>query len=107
MKAVGRGMCCPKCESVATDVVDSRPSGSTIRRRRRCRGCSHRWTTFEITTEGIDAVDFYEAQRLRGELDSLPPATCRAIASLILLLARRATVDTALREQADEMLIEM
>lgn len=40
---------CPLCGSDDDRVVDSRPSpdGAAIRRRRECRACAHRFTTFE------------------------------------------------------------
>jgi transcriptional repressor NrdR len=42
-------MRCPRCEQTGTRVIDSRDleSGSTIRRRRECETCSHRFTTYE------------------------------------------------------------
>lgn len=42
-------MRCPKCACQDDKVIDSRASreGSTIRRRRECLGCSHRFTTYE------------------------------------------------------------
>lgn len=42
-------MICPKCKSKNTSVVDSREAneGRTIRRRRECEACEHRFTTFE------------------------------------------------------------
>lgn len=40
-------MKCPSCGSRETTVKDSRPLDSTIRRRRQCRTCHHRWTTIE------------------------------------------------------------
>ena len=42
-------MRCPACSNEDTRVVDSRISnaGATVRRRRECQGCSHRFTTFE------------------------------------------------------------
>jgi transcriptional repressor NrdR len=42
-------MRCPKCESVDDKVIDSRSSrdGGTIRRRRECLKCCHRFTTYE------------------------------------------------------------
>jgi transcriptional repressor NrdR len=40
---------CPVCGSDDDKVVDSRPAavGDAIRRRRECRACGHRFTTFE------------------------------------------------------------
>lgn len=42
-------MRCPKCGAVEDRVVDSRSSreGGTIRRRRECLSCAHRFTTYE------------------------------------------------------------
>lgn len=42
-------MRCPKCGGSNDRVIDSRASreGSTIRRRRECLGCGHRFTTYE------------------------------------------------------------
>lgn len=42
-------MRCPKCGCEDDKVIDSRSSreGATIRRRRECLGCSHRFTTYE------------------------------------------------------------
>jgi hypothetical protein len=43
----GPGLRCVNCRG-RLDVVDSRRSGPTIRRRRRCRNCNALTTTFEI-----------------------------------------------------------
>jgi transcriptional repressor NrdR len=42
-------MRCPKCGCLDDKVIDSRASreGATIRRRRECLTCSHRFTTYE------------------------------------------------------------
>jgi transcriptional repressor NrdR len=42
-------MRCPRCEETGTRVIDSRDleGGSTIRRRRECESCAHRFTTYE------------------------------------------------------------
>jgi transcriptional repressor NrdR len=44
-----RIMRCPKCAGQDDKVIDSRASreGSTIRRRRECLSCGHRFTTYE------------------------------------------------------------
>src|SRR5436853_7086494 len=49
-------MRCPKCGCQDDRVVDSRASreGATIRRRRECTGCGHRFTTYEeVEREGL------------------------------------------------------
>ncbi len=52
-------MRCPKCTSIEDKVIDSRISkeGNTIRRRRECLECSHRFTTTEtLVRDGISVV---------------------------------------------------
>lgn len=46
-------MRCPKCSSLKSSVVDSRQAedGHTIRRRRECEQCTHRFTTYERVEE--------------------------------------------------------
>jgi transcriptional repressor NrdR len=49
-------MRCPKCGCQDDKVIDSRASreGATIRRRRECTGCGHRFTTYEeLEHEGL------------------------------------------------------
>jgi transcriptional repressor NrdR len=49
-------MRCPKCTSIEDKVLDSRISkeGNTIRRRRECLECSHRFTTTEtLVRDGV------------------------------------------------------
>jgi transcriptional repressor NrdR len=40
---------CPRCNQGGTRVIDSRDleAGTTIRRRRECEACAHRFTTYE------------------------------------------------------------
>ncbi len=52
-------MRCPKCTSIDDKVIDSRISkeGNTIRRRRECLECGHRFTTTEtLVREGLSVV---------------------------------------------------
>jgi transcriptional repressor NrdR len=52
-------MRCPKCTSIEDKVIDSRISkeGSTIRRRRECLECGHRFTTTEtLVREGLVVI---------------------------------------------------
>ena len=49
-------MRCPKCGCQEDKVIDSRASreGATIRRRRECAKCAHRFTTYEeVEHEGL------------------------------------------------------
>lgn len=47
-------MRCPKCGCLEDKVIDSRSSkeGATIRRRRECLECAHRFTTYEEIEHG-------------------------------------------------------
>jgi transcriptional repressor NrdR len=47
-------MRCPKCGCLEDKVIDSRSSkeGATIRRRRECLQCAHRFTTYEEIEHG-------------------------------------------------------
>jgi transcriptional repressor NrdR len=40
-------MRCPECQHPDSRVVDSRAAGDSIRRRRECEACGHRFTTYE------------------------------------------------------------
>jgi hypothetical protein len=56
---------CPNCGSRENTVKDSRTLNTTIRRRRQCRTCHHRWTTIEAT---IDDTASIAQQELAAEL---------------------------------------
>jgi transcriptional repressor NrdR len=67
-------MRCPKCSSMETKVVDSRTidDGQSIRRRRECEYCWHRFTTFEkkeVTELTVVKKDWtkemYDRQKLK------------------------------------------
>ncbi len=52
-------MRCPKCGTIDDKVIDSRLSreGASIRRRRECVGCNHRYTTYEeIEIEDVRVI---------------------------------------------------
>jgi transcriptional repressor NrdR len=52
-------MRCPKCTSIEDKVIDSRISkeGSTIRRRRECLECGHRYSTTEmLVRDGVVVI---------------------------------------------------
>ena len=62
-------MRCPKCTSIEDKVIDSRISkeGSTIRRRRECLECGHRYTTTEMLVR--DGVMVKKRDGRREEFD--------------------------------------
>lgn len=66
-------MICPKCKDKNTRVVDSRDAneGRSIRRRRECESCNHRFTTFEkleatnfIVTKKDGARESYDRSKV-------------------------------------------
>lgn len=69
-------MKCPKCSYHGSRVVDSRPSddATTIRRRRECEKCGHRFTTYErmeetpllVVKKNGDREEFDRTKILRG-----------------------------------------
>lgn len=50
MAYIGPGLSCPKCGAHISHVVDTRPSGGFVRRRRQCV-CGIRYTTHETVQE--------------------------------------------------------
>lgn len=48
-------MTCPVCGG-KTHIVDSRSDGETVRRRRECLECKHRFTTKEIDVNLLDKL---------------------------------------------------
>lgn len=67
-------MKCPKCQSMETKVIDSRviEDGQSIRRRRECEYCQHRFTTFErkgftelVVIKKDGSKEMYDRQKLK------------------------------------------
>lgn len=80
MAAKHAPFCCPVCGSAEVGTTDSRPrSGGSIRRRRECGACKHRWTTIEISEavfKSLISADTLaghrrELKRLRDALDQM------------------------------------
>jgi transcriptional regulator NrdR family protein len=66
-------MTCPKCNSPNQYVIDSRDApGNMIRRRRNCRACNHRWTTYEGEAIGELAEEVKPATHYEGEGEPYP-----------------------------------
>ncbi len=55
-------MNCPKCNS-KTDLVDHCKIKSSVRRRRECRECFHRFTTYEVPAESYKVAEIAKAIR--------------------------------------------
>lgn len=88
-------MRCPKCQSAATRVVDSRPAESqtSIRRRRECEACGSRFTTFER------AVALVMVEKRSGRIEAFAPEKLR-------LGVEAALADRPVAESAVEALLE-
>ena len=65
-------MNCPRCDRESTKVVDSRPStdGKSVRRRRECRACDARFTTYERIEQRV--------RKLSGRVEDFRPRKLRA-----------------------------
>ena len=74
-------MICPNCGSGQTAIVDSRESGwggETVRRRRRCRECGFRYSTFEITEESYNGL-LKQQEMLREIVQNRGPKMAMAL----------------------------
>jgi len=100
-------MRCPRCNAAATRVIDSRDleAGSTIRRRRACEACAHRFTTYE-RPEGARLIvvksdgsreEFERAKVLAG----LMKACEKRPVTLARLEAAADEIEARLRERGD------
>jgi transcriptional repressor NrdR len=74
-------MRCPRCEATGTRVIDSRDleSGSTIRRRRECEACGHRFTTYERPEGARLAVVKRDGSRQEFEREKLRAGLLKAL----------------------------
>ncbi len=73
-------MICPKCKHKSTSVVDSREAneGRSIRRRRECEACEHRFTTFEKVETANFIVIKKDGSRESYERDKVERGVWRA-----------------------------
>lgn len=66
---------CPKCKGTETEVKDSRlktiGEQKIIRRRRLCRGCDNRFTTYELSVEYLQHIKDMESGGYIGAFDAL------------------------------------
>jgi transcriptional repressor NrdR len=85
-------MRCPRCTQEEHRVVDSRDAGDSVRRRRECLGCGHRFTTFERIEYALPVVVKKDGRRQAFNRDKL-------LAGL-RLAARKRPVDDAQLDDA-------
>ena len=106
-------MKCPSCGHLEDKVVDSRPAkdGLSIRRRRECLDCGHRFTSYEHIEESFPTLvkkdgsrEEYDRQKLRRGIkiacNKLPIPTAE-IDKLMQRIERRLLEVQAREVQAD------
>ncbi len=83
-------MRCPRCEQSGTRVIDSRDleGGSTIRRRRECEACSHRFTTYERPEGSRLIVMKRDGRREEFDREKVRAGLLRALEKRPVTLAR-------------------
>jgi transcriptional repressor NrdR len=73
-------MKCPYCNKSRTKVIDSRSSGEGIRRRRECKACGQRFTTYERVAPIRIMVIKADGRREEFERDKLLAGVRKACA---------------------------
>lgn len=84
-------MLCPACQHEESKVVDSRDAGDSIRRRRECLACGHRYTTFERIEFRLPVVVKRDGRRQPFSHDKL-------LAGLRLACRKRPVTEEQLEE---------
>lgn len=75
---------CPNCGEHTLDIIESRPSGESRRRRKLCRSCGHRLGSREVSEEWYAQAlsDRALLDRIRADLGLVaPPPTAAAPAT--------------------------
>lgn len=95
-------MRCPKCGGIEDKVIDSREAkeGASIRRRRECETCGHRFTTYE-------QVEHDELLVIKRNLARQPWDRDKLIASMKKACGKRPVGIEALELAADSILTEI
>ncbi len=73
-------MKCPYCGKHKTKVIDTRSSGEGIRRRRECKVCGQRFTTYERVAPMRLIVVKADGRREEFDQDKLLAGVCKACA---------------------------
>lgn len=93
-------MKCPQCERNRSKVTDSRETDSSIRRRRECLDCGHRFTTHELVRIPVVQVDKRDGRRQDFSRDKL-------LASVSVASIRRPIPQRDLERLADDIADEL
>ncbi len=93
-------MKCPQCEQSRSKVTDSRETDSSIRRRRECLDCGHRFTTHELVRIPAVQVDKRDGRRQDFSRDKL-------LSSISVACIRRPIPQRELERLADDIADEL
>jgi transcriptional repressor NrdR len=90
-------MLCPACGAPTTRVIDSRPAegGQTIRRRRECESCAHRFTTYERVEPQL------MVRKRDGRLEQF--STAKLVAGISAALADRPVSASSIKRLGEEV----
>lgn len=88
-------MRCPKCGTLEDKVIDSREAkdGSSVRRRRECTTCNHRFTTYEqVEHDAVSVIKRNESRQVwdRDKLIDSMKKACGKLSVSIETLERAA-----------------
>ena len=74
---------CPNCGQHTLEIIESRPSGESRRRRKLCRSCGHRLGTREVSEQWFQQAlrDRALLDRIRADLAPLSSAAAPAAAA--------------------------
>lgn len=78
------GYRCSQCKSTESDTIDSRVSAGGRRRRRQCKQCGHRWTSYEVSEESFGL--FAEIGRLFRDTEEMSTALIEKVAQIRAVL---------------------
>lgn len=93
-------MKCPQCEQNRSKVTDSRETEHSIRRRRECLDCGHRFTTHELVRIPVVQVDKRDGRRQDFSRDKL-------LSSVSIACIRRPIPHRELERLADDIADEL
>lgn len=115
---LGGCMLCPVCQSEDTRVIDSRAAeqGRSIRRRRECSQCGHRFTTYERASFEPQVLkrdgrrEPFAAAKVRNGIEqaladrAVPPGTVEALVTETEALFGPATAEVSAAVIGDKVL---
>lgn len=95
-------MRCPKCGTLEDKVIDSREAkdGSSVRRRRECLSCNHRFTTYE-------QVEHEELRVIKRNESRQPFSRAKLIDSMKKTCGKRPVGIELLEHAADAIITEI